>query len=123
MTGKTLLVTVGSTLFGALTDLILSTNILFRLPSLGVSKLVVQYGSADLPTHTSKNLEVDAAGAGSFICTTYNGDGEVAVQVMRYTKDFAGLVGSADAIISHAGELQRLPWVGRSLMVQVRARF
>ena len=57
--GTTLLVTVGSTLFPALTNHILSPTILSLLPSLRVTRLVVQYGRADLLALTDiEDLEV-----------------------------------------------------------------
>ena len=57
--GLTLLVTVGSTLFPALTNHILSPTILSLLPQLGVGRLVVQYGRADLLALTDiEDLEV-----------------------------------------------------------------
>ncbi|KAK1925165.1 glycosyl transferase [Papiliotrema laurentii] len=104
MSPQTLLVTVGSTLFVSLTETILSPSILSILPGLGIRKVVVQYGAADLLALTQiEDLEVDAHGRGQFVWRDYNGLGEVAVQVLKYTDDFTGLVASADAIISHAG--------------------
>ena len=104
MSPQTLLVTVGSTLFVSLTETILSPSILSILPGLGIRKIVVQYGAADLLALTQiEDLEVDAHGRGQFVWRDYNGLGEVAVQVLKYTDDFTGLVASADAIISHAG--------------------
>lgn len=100
----TLLVTVGSTLFTALTNKVLSPSILSILPGLGFELFILQYGSGDLLALTEiEDLEVDAQGSGEFTWRDYNGLGEVRVKVMRYTNDFTGLVNSASAVISHAG--------------------
>jgi UDP-N-acetylglucosamine transferase subunit ALG13 len=101
---RTLLVTVGSTLFMSLTNKVLSPSILSILPALGFELLVIQYGSADLLSLTDiEDLEVDSRGSGEFVWRDYNGLGEVRVRVTRYTDDFLGLVASAHAVISHAG--------------------
>lgn len=102
--GTTLLVTVGSTLFTSLTSKILSPSILSVLPTLGVTRLVVQYGATDLLSlNTIEDLELDSTGTGQFVWRDYNGSEEVTVEVFKYTDDFVGLVDSADAVISHAG--------------------
>jgi beta-1,4-N-acetylglucosaminyltransferase len=89
-----LFVTVGSTLFPSLTDIVLSATSLDALVSLGIQTLEVQYGKADLPLHviapapsgksseavqddvgggdrgggrdTAIELEVDSSGSGRF---------------------------------------------------------
>ena len=101
----TLLVTVGSTLFTALTNEVLSDSILSTLPGLGFERLIVQYGAADLVLSDIKGLDLNAKGTGEFTWRNHDGSGKIVVQVMRYTDDFNGLVESADAVISHAGEL------------------
>lgn len=93
---RTLLVTVGSTLFPSLTDAILSPSILALLPTLGVARLVVQYGRAAIPPELGVGVDSQGSGAGVV--------GELEVELMRYTDDFDGLIKAADAIISHAGE-------------------
>jgi len=99
----TLLVTVGSTLFTALTNEVLSDTVLPTLPGLGFERLIVQYGAADLVLSDIKGLDLNAQGAGEFTRRCRDGPGKIVVQVMRYTDDFNGLVASADAVISHAG--------------------
>ena len=101
----TLLVTVGSTLFTALTDEVLSDSVLPKLPSLGIERLIVQYGAADLDLSDIKDLDLNAHGTGEFTWRCRESSGKLVVQVIRYTDDFNGLVESADAVISHAGEL------------------
>ncbi|WWD16226.1 hypothetical protein CI109_100652 [Kwoniella shandongensis] len=95
MTLSSLLVTVGSTLFPALTNTILSPPLLAKLSSLGIKQLIVQYGRADLPPDLG--IGVDSKGSGiKYI------DGMV-VQVMRFSEKFEELVKKSDAVISHAG--------------------
>jgi len=114
MAPLSLLITVGSTLFPALTDLILSTAVLRLLPSLGVATLVVQYGRARIPLFSGalEGMEVDAHGAGTVRLRGRYGAGaggagggepDLQVRVLRYTDDFLGLVEAADCVISHAG--------------------
>ncbi|ODN88424.1 hypothetical protein L198_06695 [Cryptococcus wingfieldii CBS 7118] len=114
MPPSSLLITVGSTLFPALTDPLLSPSFLSSLSGLGVGRIVVQYGGAELPAEFLHALQpqsrspspspdeeqwrgVDAQGKGK------GKIGDVQVEVMRYTDDFEGLVGSVEAVISHAG--------------------
>ncbi|KAK4686399.1 hypothetical protein P7C73_g3725, partial [Tremellales sp. Uapishka_1] len=80
---RTLLVTVGSTLFPALTDAVLSPAVLAALPKLGVKRLVVQYGHGDLPPYTQN-------------------DG-LEVETMRFTNEYDQLVSESHVVISHAG--------------------
>jgi len=103
ITGLSLLVTVGSTLFTSLTDLILSPDILFALPGLGVSTLVVQYGRARIPLFSGPllGMEVDAHGEGTVTLAAEGGN--LKVTVLRYTNDFGRLVALADCVIGHAG--------------------
>nr|ODN94889.1 hypothetical protein L204_04229 [Cryptococcus depauperatus CBS 7855] len=94
---QTILVTVGSTLFPSLTCFVLSPTILQLLSSLGIGKLIVQYGKANLPISVVDQLQMDGNG---------NGSGQIAnlnVIVMRYTDNFEHLVHNADAVVSHAG--------------------
>ncbi len=101
MTHQTLssvLVTVGSTLFPVLTDLILSPPFLDHLSSLGVTRLVIQYGRADIHLPLLANDRVDGEGLTRFRWK------EVDVDVMRFTEDFEGLIKRSEAVISHAGE-------------------
>ena len=99
-----LLATVGSTLFPDLTNKLLSPSILSLLPSLGVTKLIVQYGRADILALTEiEDVEVDSEGRGEFTWVDYNGLGEVRVEVLRYTNDLKSLIDKASAVISHAG--------------------
>ena len=100
----TLLVTVGSTLFPALTDLILSPPFLDHLSSQAVSRLIVQYGRATihLPresgSESSLRSSLDAKGAVTFVWK------HISVDIMRFTDDFEGLAKQVDGVISHAGE-------------------
>ncbi|WVQ99050.1 hypothetical protein IAU59_006182 [Kwoniella sp. CBS 9459] len=80
---KTLLVTVGSTLFPSLTDAILSAPIPEIIASSGITKLVVQYGRADLPSRDDIawkqlgiTLDGTGQGTGSFSRLQDAGDGE-----------------------------------------------
>ncbi|WVR05486.1 hypothetical protein IAU60_002502 [Kwoniella sp. DSM 27419] len=97
---RTLFVTVGSTLFPVLTDTILSPGALAVLAREGVTRLVVQYGRAQLP----ETLEVVLDASGSGIAHFDAGSPEpMSVEVMRYTDDFKGMVRRSDGVISHAG--------------------
>lgn len=96
---RTLFVTVGSTRFQSLTDAVLSSAVLDVLASAGVSKLIVQLGSATIPAHVGV---VANGGEWKYRDTT-------SVTVLRYTDDaahMARLLASADAVVSHAGALR-----------------
>ncbi|WOO80885.1 UDP-N-acetylglucosamine transferase subunit ALG13 [Vanrija pseudolonga] len=103
---RSLFVTVGSTRFQALTDAVLSPSALDALSSVGVTTLVVQLGSADIPAHVG----VGAQG-GEWA------HGALGVTVLRYTVDaahMARLLAASDAVVSHAGagsilQVLRLP--------------
>ena len=97
MTLQSIFVTVGSTLFPALTNLILSPDFLDHLVSLDVARLVVQYGRADIRIPGSSS--VDVADSGRFTWKRLD------VEVKRFTDDFDGLVKRSDGVISHAGAL------------------
>ncbi|KIR54095.1 UDP-N-acetylglucosamine transferase subunit ALG13 [Cryptococcus gattii Ru294] len=112
----TLLVTVGSTLFPSLTSHILLPAFLSLLQSLGVQRLVVQYGRAELEleNNVKRTLSINSQGVGRGVWSDSDGDRDgdgaqnkketgMAVEVMRFTSDFEGLVKSSDAVISHAG--------------------
>lgn len=112
----TLLVTVGSTLFPSLTSHILLPAFLSLLQSLGVQRLVVQYGRAELEleNNVKRTLSVNSQGVGRGVWSDSDGDGDgdgaqdkketgMVVEVMRFTSDFEGLVKNSDAVISHAG--------------------
>lgn len=112
----TLFVTVGSTLFPALTSHILLPTFLSLLQSLGVQRLVVQYGRAklELEDNVKRTLRVNSQGVGRGVWCDSDGDGDgdgaqdkketgMVVEVMRFTGDFEGLVKNSDAVISHAG--------------------
>jgi beta-1,4-N-acetylglucosaminyltransferase len=110
------LVTVGSTLFPALTDSVLSPSFISLLSSHGIDRLIIQYGRADLPFNTTtKDMAMNPAGHGSTVWKPDGSSSGVAVEVMRFTDDFEGLVASADAIISHAGQSQS-SYVGEVLI-------
>ena len=100
---RTLLVTVGSTLFPALTAAILSPLTLDHLSSLGVTRLIVQYGREDLSASLSYSdlppVLFDAKGGARM---AWKG---MEVELMRFTDDFEGLVRAIGAVISHAGEM------------------
>lgn len=96
-TMTTILVTVGSTRFEALSDTALSPSFMDTLPSLGVSELVVQLGSARVPDHILRGGEY----------THQVGDKALRVRVLEYTNGLAEmekLVKSADVVISHSGK-------------------
>ncbi|KAL0254226.1 UDP-N-acetylglucosamine transferase subunit ALG13 [Cryptococcus tetragattii IND107] len=112
----TLLVTVGSTLFPSLTSHILLPAFLSLLQSLGVQRLVVQYGRAELEleNNVKRTLSVNSQGVGRGVWSDSDGDRDgddaqdkketgMVVEVMRFTSDFEGLVKNSDAVISHAG--------------------
>lgn len=112
----TLFVTVGSTLFPALTSHILLPTFLSLLQSLGVQRLVVQYGRAklELEDNVKRTLRVNSQGVGRGVWRDSDGDGDgdgaqdkketgMVVEVMRFTGDFEGLVKNSEAVISHAG--------------------
>lgn len=96
--GKSILVTVGSTQFASLSDSVLSEATLKGLLAIGVSRLVVQLGSAPVPPHIAG------------VVGTEGGRGSVAgleVIVLRYTSsqgEMDSLMRSVDAVVSHAGE-------------------
>ena len=96
---STLLVTVGSTLFPPLTDLVLSSPFLDHLSTQAVSRLIVQYGraTAHLPSRSHLDSSLDYKGAVTFSWK------EMSVEIMRFTDDFEGLVKQVDGVISHAG--------------------
>ena len=105
MLHRTLLVTVGSTLFPALTDRVLSPSFLSLLSPHGIDRLIIQYGRAVLPSNTAtKDMALNPAGHGSTLWKPDGSSSGVAVEAMRFTDDFEGLVASADAVISHAGQ-------------------
>lgn len=89
-----LLVTVGSTLFPKLTDLILSDPLLDILAG-RISSLKVQLGRATIPPHLASTLDKFDGSRGIYK--------EMKVEIMDYTTDFEGLVNSSDMVISHAG--------------------
>lgn len=105
----TLLVTVGSTLFQNLTDLILSTKFLDLLISLGITDLVIQYGKASItiPPH-AQNVQKDAQGSCSFTYVDPGDGGALFVETFRYTDDFQGIVNDSNYVISHAGQSNSL---------------
>jgi len=92
---STLLVTVGSTLFPALTDQVLSSPFLDHLSTQGVQRLVVQYGRADVRLPNGMLPELNGGARFSWK--------DMIVEVMRFTDDFEGLVKQSDRVISHAG--------------------
>lgn len=107
---RSLLITVGSTLFEALTTTCLSVPFLSALASAGVEDLVVQYGKAQLvlpPDVKVVKDEADGSGEAVFRASDARGGVGVRVRVMRYTDDFEGEVKRASWVISHAGELGR----------------
>ncbi|WVQ76546.1 hypothetical protein IAR50_006216 [Cryptococcus sp. DSM 104548] len=107
MSPISILVTVGSTLFPSLTNPLLSPTFLTSLSALGVKRIVIQYGAAELPSDfvhalqqsqdSSQGRALDAQGS------AIGKIDSVEVEVMRYTDDFEGLVNSVEAVISHAG--------------------
>lgn len=109
----TLLVTVGSTLFQALSDAALSPSTLALLPSHGITHLIVQLGKAQMPAHIAG--QVSSSTGGTLVLGAQNGGaqtvlggGEVLkVTVLRYTRDareMDALLDSARVVVSHAGE-------------------
>jgi beta-1,4-N-acetylglucosaminyltransferase len=115
---RSLFITVGSTLFEALTTLCLSAPFLSALATAGVEDLVVQYGKAKLDLPPDLQVvkdEVDGSGEAIFRAGGGGGGGgglgvkvRVRVRVMRYTDDFEGEVKRASWVISHAGESGRV---------------
>lgn len=119
-----LFITVGSTLFPALTDLALSPTFLELLASHGVTEVTVQYGSADITVPPSgQNGRMNGKGEGSFVfrpdagsvAGTHpgaeplaQGDG-LRIRFMRYTSQFDAEVAGADMVISHAGMYPSCP--------------
>jgi beta-1,4-N-acetylglucosaminyltransferase len=101
---KTLLITIGSTLFPGLTDLAVSPIFLDRLIQLGVEGLMVQYGKADLTLPPGVRVESAKNGDSTFIYPA-NGRGGagISVKVLRYSDEFEELVKSSKWVISHAG--------------------
>lgn len=91
----TLLVTVGSTLFQDLTDAALAPSTLDALRTLGVTRLVVQLGSAVVPPHLGIGRDGGSTQAGG-----------VDVTVVRYTtpREMEEMMRGASAVVSHAGE-------------------
>ncbi|EIW66348.1 hypothetical protein TREMEDRAFT_35288 [Tremella mesenterica DSM 1558] len=85
---RILFVTVGSTLFPALTNLILSSNILSFL-SQSMTELVVQYGQGDPDcsnlTKVHQSLSVNS------------------IRLFRYTNEFSQMIKESDFVVSHAG--------------------
>ena len=94
----TLLVTVGSTLFPALTNAVLSGTILDVLSN-RISTLRIQLGRASIPAHLQAVLSDYQPGEDG--CRGRLG--KIEVEIMRYTENFEGLVTRSDMVISHAG--------------------
>ena len=97
---KTLLVTVGSTLFPDLTNLIISPQVLDLLEKTSIQRLVIQYGRTDI--ESTSGVEPNATGEAKF-----NWKG-LDVEMMRFTDAFQALVKQVDAVISHAGKLSSI---------------
>ncbi|KAL1410999.1 N-acetylglucosaminyldiphosphodolichol N-acetylglucosaminyltransferase catalytic subunit alg13 [Vanrija albida] len=92
---RSLLVTVGSTRFQALTDAVLAPAALDALAAAGVTQLTVQLGSGSLPPHVTASADGGEWAHGTLRVTT-----------LRYTADgahMARLLAAADAVVSHAG--------------------
>ncbi|WWC60790.1 uncharacterized protein I303_103366 [Kwoniella dejecticola CBS 10117] len=104
---SSVLVTVGSTLFPALTNKIFSPEIISIFHSNGVERLVVQYGRADVPISLlrARNLKLDGQGKASIMIGQgeEKGEGGLKVDLFRFTDEFEGLVRSCEYVISHAG--------------------
>ncbi|RXK35469.1 hypothetical protein M231_07281 [Tremella mesenterica] len=125
---RILFVTVGSTLFPALTNLILSSNILSFL-SQSMTELVVQYGQGDpdcsnlTKVHQSLSVRsLDTEGQSERIMKTglskksegmekvgkENGEEEyeyegMRIKMFRYTNEFSEMIKESDYVVSHAG--------------------
>lgn len=100
MPSASLVVTVGSTRFQQLTDEALSPAFLNALPALGIGRVVVQLGSADVPSSGASSLSAEGS-----THVTPAGD-DVRVRALRYTSDAAdlrALLADADVVVSHAG--------------------
>lgn len=81
---RTVLVTVGSTLFQDLTNAVLERETLDILSDLGFTLVMVQYGSAVMPR-------------------TIQAPHGMTVKTEAYIKDLEALFATVDLIISHAG--------------------
>lgn len=84
---KSILVTVGSTCFPALTDFITRIETLTELFKLGVREVTVQYGT------NAPKLDSDTKLLGNF----------PKVVLFGYTDDLSSLMKSATVVVSHAG--------------------
>ncbi|BEI79533.1 hypothetical protein CcaverHIS002_0100620 [Cutaneotrichosporon cavernicola] len=96
-TGKTLLVTVGSTQFADLSDAALAESALDAFRAAGIDTLIVQLGFAPIPDHIAAVVGREG-GSGQV--------GGVKVKVMRYTGspgEMDALMKSSDGVVSHAG--------------------
>ena len=80
-----MLVTVGSTLFQDLTDVVLQPVFLRTLSSLGYGSMIVQYGSAQLKWTGPDNIS------------------GITIETKPYISDIDQVFASSDLIISHAG--------------------
>lgn len=85
-TNQTVLVTVGSTLFADLTNAVLEPTFVRVLQVSGYTQLIVQHGSATLPSHIPT---LDIPG--------------ISVEVKPYISDIDNVIAQSDLIISHAG--------------------
>ena len=97
---RTLFVTVGSTLFPALTTALLLPSTLSAL-SAHLTRLVVQHGKGSVvipPGSTNVSMRADRT---DFV---YGG---LEVEMFAYTSEFDDRVREADAVVSHAGEPDR----------------
>jgi beta-1,4-N-acetylglucosaminyltransferase len=83
---RAVLVTVGSTLFADLTNAVFEPAFIHALIVSGFTRLVVQYGSATLPSH-AQNLDIPG----------------ISVEVKPYISDIDNAISQSDLIISHAG--------------------
>lgn len=85
MSGRIVLVTVGSTLFQDLTDAVLQPDFLRALSSSGYTYMMVQYGSAQLTWAGPDTLS------------------GISIETKPYISDIDNVLASSDLIISHAG--------------------
>ena len=86
--GKTVFVTVGTTLFEALIDAVTNASVLEKLQTLGFTKLVIQYGKGKQPSIPDK----------------YSGNNAVLqVEMYNFKPSLTDDLVAADWIVGHAG--------------------
>ncbi len=85
-----LFITVGSTYFDDLIECVLKPTFLSACRTIGVTRLIVQYGKGKLPDEFKAEVEIFKDG--------------LEIEVFEFISGFDEMVENADVVISHAGK-------------------